>query len=102
KARCCIGTYRISKDCENLPESPVPTLQAWLAFGAADSASPFLSNAFVDVSFDMYDQTISGASNQMDRWKRGVYTAGGGIDASDSEGFRTIRWAVGELYVRGF
>ena len=49
----------------------------------------------------MYDQTISGASNQMDRWKRGFYAAAGGVDASGSEGFRTIRWAVGELYVRG-
>lgn len=47
----------------------------------------------------MFGRTILGKSQEMDRWKRGVYAAAGGIDASDDDGFGTIRWVVGELYV---
>ncbi|MEO7100658.1 MAG: M13-type metalloendopeptidase [Luteolibacter sp.] len=55
--------------------TPLDTLKAWMAYGIADSASPFLSKAFVDAQFEFRAKTISGQPEPMDRWKRGVAAA---------------------------
>ena len=55
--------------------TPLDTLKAWMAYGTADAASPFLSKAFVDTQFEFRAKTISGQPEQMDRWKRGVAAA---------------------------
>jgi putative endopeptidase len=55
--------------------TPLETLKAWMAYGTADAASPFLSKAFVDTQFEFRAKTISGQPEQMDRWKRGVAVA---------------------------
>ncbi|HEY1749943.1 MAG TPA: M13 family metallopeptidase [Caulobacteraceae bacterium] len=68
--------------------TPVATLQAWEAFNAADSASPFLSKPFVDANFEFRNKTLSGQKEQRPRWKRAVGT----LDADMGE-------AVGRLYV---
>src|SRR5207249_2873142 len=33
-------------------QTPVPTLQAWLAFMVADDSAPYLSHAFADAAFE--------------------------------------------------
>ncbi len=52
--------------------TPAPTLQAWLAFGLADNASPYLSKRFVDANFEFRDKVLSGQLEPRARWKRGV------------------------------
>src|SRR5690606_33452632 len=51
---------------------PLATWKDYLAFHAADRASPFLARAFADESFAFYGQTLSGTPEQGPRWKRGV------------------------------
>ena len=61
-----------SKKAAIFAETPLDTLKAWMAFGTADSASPYLSKTFVDAQFEFRAKTISGQPEPMDRWKRGV------------------------------
>ncbi|MBS0475163.1 MAG: peptidase M13 [Proteobacteria bacterium] len=57
-------------------ETPLATLKLWQQFHIADQASPFLTKAMVDSSFD-YAKTLSGVSQQRPRWKRAVdFTSG--------------------------
>jgi putative endopeptidase len=51
--------------------TPLATLQAWEAFHTAYQASPYLSKRFVDSRFD-FIRTLSGASVNRPRWKRGA------------------------------
>ena len=71
--------------------TPVETLQAWEAFHIADQASPYLSKAFVDSSFEFRNKTLSGQPEQRARWKRGVSVTGD-----------TLGEAVGKLYVEAY
>jgi putative endopeptidase len=69
-------------------------LQAWtdyLAFHAIENAAPFLSKAFVDQHFEFNGHAVSGATEQRERWKRGV------DNTSDALGE-----AVGKLYVEKY
>ena len=68
--------------------TPVKTLQAWEAFHAADSASPFLSKPFVDADFEFRNKTLNGQTELRPRWKRGVAL----LDGYMGE-------AVGRIYV---
>jgi putative endopeptidase len=81
-------------------KTPVPTLQAWLAFTMADNAAPYLSKGFVDAAFQMRNKTLSGQQEQSLRWKRGVHAVSGGdYGAGDRfDRFGNMGWAVGELY----
>ena len=72
-------------------KTPVPVLQAWLAFHLADDAAPDLSQRFVDASFDFHSKTLSGQPEQRPRWKRGVALVGSQMGE-----------AVGRLYVAAY
>jgi putative endopeptidase len=81
-------------------KTPVPTLQAWLAFTIADNAAPFLSTPFVDAHFDLRARTLSGQQAQSVRWKRGVHAVAGGdaLSGDRADRFGHMGWAVGEMY----
>ena len=72
-------------------ETPIGVLQAWQAFNVTDQASPYLSKAFVDASFDFHGKTLAGQPEQRPRWKRGVSA----VNANLGEG-------LGELYVAAY
>ena len=69
-------------------QTPVPVLQAWLAFNEADNAAPYLSKAFADRNFEFRSKTLNGQPQQRPRWKRGVAAINGALGE-----------AVGEVYV---
>jgi putative endopeptidase len=69
-------------------KTPVPVLQAWMAFNVVDNSSPLLSKRFADTQFDFRGKTLSGQPEQRPRWKRGVTTVSG-----------TMGEAVGKVYV---
>jgi putative endopeptidase len=72
-------------------ETPIATLQAWQAFSTTDSASPYLSKAFVDRSFGFHGTTLNGQPQQRPRWKRAVSAVGGSLGES-----------LGKLYVAAY
>ncbi len=79
--------------------TPVPTLQAWLAFRVADRAAPYLSHAFADSHFEFHGKSLAGQAEQKPRWKRGIIATGGGDCGADPDScFGTLAWGVGELY----
>jgi putative endopeptidase len=51
-------------------KTPLPVLKAWSAFALADAASPYLTKAFDDASFNFHTKTLSGVPEQRPRWKR--------------------------------
>jgi len=67
---------------------PVGDWQSYLRFHLVDSASPYLSTAFVDEYFDFYGKTLQGQKEQKPRWKR--------VLASIEDGAGE---AMGQLYV---
>ena len=81
-------------------ETPVDTLQAWLAFTIADNAAPYLSTAFTRPQFEMRKKALSGQQQEGARWKLGVHAVSGGdYGAGDRfDRFGNLGWAVGELY----
>ncbi|WP_052573937.1 M13-type metalloendopeptidase [Haloferula sp. BvORR071] len=60
------------KKAKIFAETPLETLKAWAAFGAADSAAPFLSPPFVDASFEFRGKVLTGQVEPLARWKRAV------------------------------
>ena len=71
-----------------LKEEPIENWKIYLRFHVVDSASPFLSAAFVDENFDFYRKYLRGAKEQQPRWKRCVsYTD------------RQLGEALGQVYV---
>jgi putative endopeptidase len=81
-------------------QTPVPTLQAWLAFTIADNAAPYLSPAFAQAQFGLRKQTLLGQQQVEARWKRGVQAVSGGdyIIGERQLRFGNLGWAVGQLY----
>ncbi|MEI6604461.1 MAG: M13-type metalloendopeptidase [Verrucomicrobiota bacterium] len=69
-------------------DTPLATLQAWMAFGIADAAAPYLSKAFVAANFGFHAKTLSGQPEQRVRWKRGVMLVN-----------EVLGEAVGQIYV---
>ncbi|WP_158912522.1 M13 family metallopeptidase, partial [Caulobacter sp. S45] len=69
-------------------QTPVPVLQAWLAFNMADEAAPYLSQPFSDARFDFRNKTLAGQPEQPVRWKRAVTATNTAMGE-----------AVGQLYV---
>ncbi len=67
--------------------TPLPVWRAWLAFHVADSAAPFLSDAFAELSFNFHARAMAGQSASTPRWVGAVDLAN---NAMGSE--------VGELY----
>ena len=81
-------------------QTPVDVLQAWLAFGVADNAAPYLSSPFASAYFEMRQKTLSGQAEQEARWKRGVHAVSGGdyLAGGRYDSFGNLGWAVGQLY----
>jgi putative endopeptidase len=81
-------------------QTPVDTLQAWLAFNIADEAAAYLSDPFQKARFAFRNQALQGQTEIQPRWKRAVAAvAGGDCGASAGDCFGTLNWAVGEVYV---
>jgi putative endopeptidase len=78
----------IAKIAAIFAETPVPVLQAYLAFDYANNASPYLSKRFADAEFAFNDKEISGQLEQQARWKRGVQATNSALGE-----------AVGRIYV---
>jgi len=53
-----------------LGDVPVAQWQSYLRFHLVDDASPYLSDAFVNESFDFYSHRLAGQEKIKDRWKR--------------------------------
>ena len=68
--------------------APMDTLKAWQAFHVIDSASPYLSDPFVQARFNFRNKTLAGQPQIQPRWKRGVNFVNGALGE-----------AVGRLYV---
>ena len=80
-------------------DTPLDTLQAWLAFSVADTAAPYLTQAFGEAHFGFHDRLLVGVKERSARWKQGVRAVAGGdciLDAGSC--FGTLNWAVGQLY----
>jgi len=80
--------------------TPVDVLQAWMAAGVADNASPFLSKPFADAWFELHQKELSGQAEQLVRWKRGVRAVSGGdyLAGDRFDRFGNLGWAVGQIY----
>lgn len=59
-------------------ETPLETLKLWQQFHVAHQASPYLNKAMVDSRFE-FTKTLSGVSENLPRWKRGVGLVGGSL-----------------------
>jgi len=84
--------------------TPVPVLQAWGALRLTDNASPYLSSAFTQASFEFYGKTLSGQAEQEARWKRAVRGVAGGDGQSFNRAdlFGNMGWAVGRAYANRY
>lgn len=70
---------------QTLPTDEVKTYLSWCVI---NTASPYLSDIFIDANFEFYGKQLSGRQAQQPRWKRTVST----VDGALSE-------AVGQMYV---
>lgn len=55
-----------------LVETPVADWKTYFRFHLVSNAASFLSQPFVDASFDFYGRALSGTEQNRPRWKRGV------------------------------
>ncbi len=69
------------------------TWKQYMRFRVLDATAPALPQAFVDASFELYQNKLAGVPEQKPRWERAVETASGG------RGFGVLGDALGELYV---
>ena len=78
--------------------APRDTVKGWMAFRAADTAAPYLSQPYLDAYFQFREKTLAGQAAPKPRWKRGLAAVAGMdcVDASTCLG--TMNWAVGQLY----
>ena len=81
-------------------QTPVATLQAWLAFTIADNAAPYLSPGFASAQFELRKKALSGQQQEAVRWKLGVHAVSGGdFGAGDRfDRFGNLGWGVGQIY----
>lgn len=80
--------------------TPIPVLQAWTAFRAADNAATLLSTPFANAYFEFRQKTLAGQQQQAPRWKRAVNTVSGldFLTVNRLGFFGTMGWAVGEMF----
>ena len=71
-----------------LTDDELPAWLDWLRWQVVSSASPYLSEAFVNANFEFYGRTLSGTDEIRPRWKRGVSF----VESAMGE-------AVGKIYV---
>lgn len=62
-----------------LTETPLPTLQAYMAKSFLGSNAALLSSELDETVFDFYGRTINGQEEQQDRWKRGISAVEGAL-----------------------
>ncbi|MBN7135044.1 peptidase, partial [Lysobacter enzymogenes] len=72
-----------------IADTPLDAWRAFLRYHAVDAASPYLSAAFVQESFEFHAKAMRGQKEPKARWKRVL----GGIDDQAGE-------AMGQLYVK--
>ena len=72
-----------------IADEPIDAWKAYLRFHMVDSASPYLSDAFVKENFAFYNQAMRGQKEIKDRWKRVLGT----VENQTGE-------ALGQLYVK--
>lgn len=88
-ARIIVGEpSAITGQARLIGETPLPVLQAWLAFHLTNNAASTLSSNFVEASYDFNRKTIAGQPQLAARWKRAT-------DATDD----ALGWAIGRIYV---
>ena len=73
---------------EVLKKAPLENIRYYLAAQYIDAAASYLSDDFIDASFDFYGRTMSGTQEQKPRWKRAMSVPNS-----------TLSEAVGEMYV---
>ncbi len=72
-----------------IADTPVAVWKSYLRFQAVDTASPFLSEAFVQENFNFYRKAMRGQSEMKPRWKRVLDT----VESQAGE-------ALGQMYVK--
>jgi len=72
-----------------LADVPVDQWKSYLRFHTVDSASPYLSEAFVQENYNFYNKTMRGQKEMKERWKRVLDT----IEGQSGE-------ALGQMYVQ--
>ncbi len=80
-------------ECVNslLKNLPQRVLRDYLTFNLLDSAAPYLSDSFCNISFEFYGKEMSGKQEQQPRWKRSLAVPNGSLGE-----------AVGEMYVEKY
>ena len=71
-----------------LKESSLQEIKYYFAWEAINASAGYLSDDFVNASFDFYGKTLSGKEELRPRWKRGVDVVNGALGE-----------AVGQMYV---
>jgi putative endopeptidase len=60
-------------------ETPIETLQAWMAFRVIDEAAPYLSARFVTARFDFRSKKLAGLAQNGLRWQHAVQYVNGSL-----------------------
>ncbi len=60
-------------------ETPVDLWKTYFRFKLLDAAAPYLSEAFVEASFDMGGRAVQGIEQNQPRWKRAVQATDGNV-----------------------
>ncbi len=80
------------KEINNVIKStPLSTLKEYLQWNIIHSASPYLSNSFVEANFNFYGKLLNGTKQMQVRWKRVLGTVNG-----------TIGMELGKLFVKKY
>ena len=74
-----------------LSTQDINAVKAYLAWSVVNEAAPYLSDDFVDASFDFYGKVLSGKEENRERWKRVINTVSG-----------LLAEPVGQLYVEQY
>lgn len=74
-----------------LSTQDINAVKAYLAWCVVNEAAPYLSDKFVDASFEFYGKVLSGKEENRERWKRVINTVSG-----------LLAEPVGQLYVEQY
>jgi len=68
------------KEVSNIIKTtPLPILKEYLKWNIIRSASPYLSDSFVDANFNFYGEKMNGIKEMQPRWKRVLGTINGSV-----------------------
>jgi putative endopeptidase len=74
-----------------IKNTPLSTLKEYLKWNIIRSASPYLSDPFVEANFDFYGKLLNGIKEMQPRWKRVLETTN-----------RSIGMELGKLFVKKY